>query len=91
MQAPPVKLRVELQAARDRGEPFGRAWPRAVRVALAPLPAWERKAWSPIIEDTSGCWRNAYEGRAAGKLAQVLGRLGEPEAAGERPRATLLG
>jgi hypothetical protein len=55
---PPAALRIELERARRRDEPFASAWERALPLALA--GARERTAWRVALDATKGAWEAAY-------------------------------
>jgi len=57
---PAVRLRCELRRARDAGQEFLDAWPRAIEVATSRLPRDEAGSWREAFESTRFAWRSAY-------------------------------
>ena len=74
--APARQLRRHLAAARERGEPFADAWPRALAAALRCSPAAREKTdWRVACSATRAAWEHAYHGRPALPACGALSRL----------------
>ena len=53
-------VRLELQAARQRGEPFAAAWTAALDGLPLPRSGREREGWEAALATTRSAWRRAY-------------------------------
>ena len=60
--APAVRVREELQRARERGWPWSSAWPAAVSAATRNLSAREATSWRRALAATRPAWQAAYTG-----------------------------
>ncbi len=86
------ELRDALRAARERGEPFEKAWDQALAEIRWPRDPSVRTLYSRALRETQGEWKAAYTGHpsrltgAIGHLAAALGEIEHAELEGAPSR-----
>lgn len=66
---PAELVRRDLAAARERGETFDEAWPRAIRAI--PARTYERAEWISALEWARPAFEHAYHRAEAGQGAVI--------------------
>jgi hypothetical protein len=76
---PPERLRLDLAAARRRGEAFAQAWPAATARAVHGQRADEAEVWRASFTATAAAWAAAWHGRAATRAQRAVHALADDE------------